>query len=154
MSNVKAIPEGYHTLTPYLILKDPAKALEFYQKALGAKELFRIGGPGGTIGHAEMQIGNSRFMLAGEFPNMGAYSIESLGKSPITFVVYVEDVDSFSRDAVAAGMKVKSEIENKFYGDRMGTFTDPFGYVWHFATHVEDVSETEMKKRAAEMSHC
>jgi PhnB protein len=149
MSKPKPIPEGYHTATPYLIIKDAAKAIEFYKKAFGAKEMMRMSQPDGRIGHAEIKIGNSPIMLADEFPEMGARSPQSLGGSPVSILLYVEDVDAFAEQAVAAGTKVVRPVKDQFYGDRSGSFEDPFGHQWHIATHVEDVAPEEMHKRAA-----
>jgi PhnB protein len=148
-SKVKPIPEGYHTATPYLIVKDAARAIEFYKKAFGATELMRMPGPGGKIGHAEIKIGDSPIMLADEVPGMGFRSPESLGGSPISILLYVEDVDVVFSEALAAGAKVQRPVADQFYGDRTGGVTDPFGHVWYIATHKEDVSPEEMKKRAA-----
>ncbi len=149
MTNTKPIPEGYHTATPYLIIKDAAKAIEFYKKAFGAKEMMRMSQPDGRIGHAEIKIGDSPIMLADEFPEMGARSPQSLGGSPVSILLYVEDVDAFAKQAVAAGTKVVRPVKDQFYGDRSGSFEDPFGHQWHIATHVEDVALEEMYKRAA-----
>lgn len=149
MSKVKAIPEGYHTATPYLIVKDASRAIDFYKKAFGATELVRMPGPGGKIGHAEIKIGDSPIMLADEVQGMGFRSPESLGGSPIGILLYVEDVDAVFSEAVAAGAKVQRPVADQFYGDRTGGVTDPFGHVWYIATHKEDVSSEEMKKRAA-----
>jgi PhnB protein len=149
MSKPKPIPEGYHTATPYLIIKDAAKAIEFYKKAFGAKEMMRMSQPDGRIGHAEIKIGNSPIMLADEFPEMGARSPQSLGGSPVSILLYVEDVDAFAEQAVAAGTKVVRPVKDQFYGDRSGSFEDPFGHQWHIATHVEDVAPDELRKRAA-----
>ncbi len=146
---VKPIPEGYHTVTPYLIVKDGARAIEFYKKAFGATELLRMADPGGKIGHAEIKIGDSPIMLADEVPEMGARSPQSLGGSPVSILLYVEDVDALFSQAVAAGAKVQRPVKDQFYGDRTGGVTDPFGHVWYIATHKEDVSPEEMQKRAA-----
>jgi PhnB protein len=148
-SNVKAVPQGYHSITPYLILKGAAQGIEFYKKAFGATEMMRMPGPDGKIGHAEIKIGDSPIMLADESPQMNARSPQTIGGSPITILLYVEDVDAVVKKAEAAGAKIERPVENKFYGDRMATLTDPFGHTWHVATHVEDVSPEEMKKRAA-----
>jgi len=148
-NKVKPIPEGYHTATPYLIVKDAARAIEFYKKAFGATELMRMPGPGGKIGHAEIKIGDSPIMLADEVPGMGFRSPESLGGSPISILLYVEDVDVVFSEALAAGAKVQRPVADEFYGDRTGGVTDPFGHVWYIATHKEDVSPEEMKKRVA-----
>ena len=144
---VKPIPDGYHTATPYLIVKDAAGALEFYKKAFGATELMRFGGPGGKIGHAEIQIGNSRVMLADEHPEMGALSPRTIGGSASGLALYVEDVDARFQQAVAAGGKVLRAVADQFYGDRSGTLEDPFGHKWTLATHKEDVSPEEMHRR-------
>jgi PhnB protein len=146
---VKPIPQGYHSVTPYLIVKGGNAAIEFYQRAFGAKERFRIPGPDGKVGHAEIVIGDSVVMLADEHPEMGAKSPQTIGGSPISILLYVEDVDAVVHQAVAAGAKIQRPIEDKFYGDRMGTLDDPFGHVWHVSTHVEDVTAEEMKKRSA-----
>jgi PhnB protein len=148
-NKVKPIPEGYHTATPYLIVKDAARAIEFYKKAFGATELMRMPGTGGKIGHAEIKIGDSPIMLADEVPGMGFRSPESLGGSPISILLYVEDVDVVFSEALAAGAKVQKPVADQFYGDRSGGVTDPFGHVWYIATHKEDVSPEEMTKRAA-----
>lgn len=146
-SGVKAIPDGYEGITPYLICKNAEAAMEFYKKAFGAVELFRIGGPG-MVGHAEMKIGNSIFMLADEFPDMGAVSPQTLGGTPVSLYIYVEDVDGFSEKAIGEGMKVLKPVADQFYGDRSGHFEDPFGHKWGFATHKEDLTPEELSERA------
>ena len=151
MKPVNPIPEGYHSITPYLIVKDGVSMLEFYKRAFGAAELFRVSGPGGKIGHAEMQIGNSRLMLADEHPEMGAVSPPSLGGSPCYIVLYVEDCDTIFNAAVAAGAEVVHPLANKFYGDRSATIKDPSGHQWTISTHIEDVTPEEMDRRMAEM---
>ena len=148
-SKVKPIPQGYHTATPYLIVNDGAKAIEFYKKAFGATELFRMAGPDGKIGHAEIKIGDSPIMLADEVTAMGHRSPQSLGGSPVSSLLYVEDVDAVFNQAVAAGAKVARPVADQFYGDRTGGVTDPFGHAWYIATHKEDVSSEELQKRAA-----
>ena len=145
----KPIPEGYHSVTPYLIVKDAARAIEFYKKAFSATEMVRMPGPDGKIGHAEIKIGDSPVMLADEAPQMGHRSAESLGGSPVSVLVYVDDADSVFNQAVAAGAAVERAMADQFYGDRMGSLKDPFGLTWHVATHMEDVSPDEMKKRAS-----
>ena len=145
---VKPIPEGYHTATPYLIIKGAADAIEFYKKAFGATELFRFPAPDGKIGHAEIKIGDSPIMLADAYPDMGYKGPKSLGGSPVSLMIYVEDVDTIFNRAVAGGATVKEAVSDKFYGDRIGTLVDPFGHVWHVSTHKEDVSLEEMEKRA------
>jgi len=146
---VNPIPENYHSVTPYLIVDDAAAALDFYQRAFGAREEVRMPGPNGRIGHAEIRIGDSVLMLADEYPEMGARSPKTLGGSPVSIMIYVEDVDSVAKQAVAAGAKETRPVEDKFYGDRSGSFLDPFGMEWHIATHVEDVPPDEMERRAA-----
>ena len=146
---VKPIPAGYHSVTPYLILDDAARALEFYKKAFGAVELMRMPAPGGRIGHAEMRIGDSPVMLADENPQMNAKSPRAFGGSPMFLMVYVPDVDATVAQAVAAGGRLERPVANQFYGDRMGGIEDPFGYHWHIATHVEDVPPDELERRAA-----
>ena len=152
MSPVKPIPEGYHSITPYLAVRGAANAIEFYKKAFGAKELFRMPQPDGRIGHAEIKIGDSPVMLADEFPEMGVVGPESRGGTTVGLLIYVNDVDAVTRQAIAAGAKVDRPVEDKFYGDRAGTFIDPFGHKWTIATHKEDVSEEELKRRAAAMA--
>jgi PhnB protein len=144
---VRPIPEGYHTVTPYLIVKGAARAIEFYQQAFGATELMRFAGPDGRLGHAEIKIGNSPIMLADEFPEMGYRSPQSLGGSAAGILLYVEDADARFRQAVAAGAKVVKPLQDQFYGDRSGTVEDPFGHQWTLATHKEDVSPEEMRRR-------
>ncbi len=143
----KPIPDGYHTATPYLIVKEAAKAIDFYKRAFGASETMRMPGPGGKIMHAEIKIGDSPIMLADEFPQMNALSPQSVGGSPIFLMLYVEDVDGLTRQAIAAGATVEQPVKNQFYGDRSGTLVDPFGHRWTIATHVEDVSPEEMQRR-------
>lgn len=145
---VKAIPEGYHTITPTLTFKNAAKAIDFYQKAFGAEELYRMSGPGGSIVHAELRIGNSRIMIGDEMG--GHLSAETLGKTAGGLHLYVEDVDQVWKRALAAGAKVSMELMDAFWGDRYGTVVDPFGYSWGLASHVEDVSMEEMKRRGDE----
>jgi len=149
MSKVKPIPEGYHSVTPYLCCKDAAAAIEFYKKAFGATEIMRMGDPGGKVGHAEIQIGDSRVMLADEFPEMGFLSPKTVGGSPVMIHLYVEDVDTTTNRAVAAGAKVTRPVADQFYGDRGGQVEDPFGHKWYVSTHKEDLSPEEIGKRAA-----
>jgi PhnB protein len=146
-SKLKPVPEGYHNLTPYLIVKGAAQALEFYQKAFGGTEIMRMPAPEGKIGHAEIKFGDSHLMLSDEAPEMGYRGPQSPGGSPVSLLLYVEDVDRTVERAIAGGAKLVRPIENKFYGDRAGTLNDPFGHTWHIATHIEDVSPEEMKKR-------
>ncbi len=145
---VKPIPEGYHSVTPYLIIRGAAEAIEFYKKAFGAVELFRFPSPDGKVGHAEIKIGDSPIMLADEYPPMGYKGPQSIGGSPVSLMIYVEDVDTIYNQAVTAGAAVKEALQDKFYGDRTGTLVDPFGHVWHISTHKEDVSMEEMERRA------
>jgi len=145
---VKPIPEGYHSVTPYLIIKGAADAIEVYKKAFGATELFRFPAPDGKIGHAEIKIGDSPIMLADEFAEMGYKGPRALGGSPVSLMIYLEDVDTVFNRAVEAGASVKQAVQDKFYGDRTGTLTDPFGHLWHVSTHKEDVSMEEMEERA------
>ena len=148
--NVKSIPEGYEGVTPYLICRNAEAAIEFYKKAFGAIELFRIGEPG-MVGHAEIKIGKAIIMLADEHPQMGVVSPDTLGGTPVQLMIYVDDVDIFTANAVGEGLTVLRPVQDQFYGDRSGQFKDPFGHVWSFATHVEDVTSDEMKERAAAM---
>jgi PhnB protein len=148
MPKVNPIPEGYHTVTPYLAIKDADKAIQFYKKALNATELFRMNGPDGKVAHAEIQIGNSRVMLADEFPQMGHMGPKSRGGTTVSFMVYVEDCDRIAKQAMSAGMTEKKAMEDQFYGDRSGTYEDPFGHVWTIGTHKEDLSPEEIDKRA------
>ena len=143
----KAIPEGYHTVTPYMIVHDASGALEFYKNAFAAQERFRYEHEG-KIGHAEIQIGDSVIMLADEYPPMGYRSAKDLGGSPISIHLYVENVDAFVDHAVKSGAKIKEPVQDKFYGDRIGTITDPYGHTWHVSTHKEDLTPEEMKERA------
>jgi PhnB protein len=150
MSEVKAVPEGYEGITPYLVCRNAEAAIDFYARAFGATELFRIGSPG-MVGHAEMKIGDSIFMLADEHPEMDALSPQSIGGSPVGLMIYVDDVDGFTSHAVAEGLEVLRPVQDQFYGDRSGQFRDPFGHKWTFATHTEDVAPEEMSRRAAEL---
>jgi PhnB protein len=145
---VKAIPTGYHSLTPYLIVHDAQKALEFYKTALGAEECVRMDAPDGRIAHAEIKVGNSMLMLADEAKERGFNSARSLGSTPVSLMLYTEDVDNVVQKAIELGATARGPVEDQFYGDRMGTIVDPFGHIWHIATHVEDVSPEEMQRRA------
>lgn len=147
--SVQPIPAGYHTLTPYLIIREAARALDFYKQAFGADECCRLSAPDGKVGHAEMRIGDSIFMLADESPEWGSRSPELLGGTAVSLVLYVENVDAVFQRAIDAGAKVLRPLEDKFYGDRMGTLLDPFGHEWSLATHIEDVSPEEMERRVA-----
>lgn len=147
---VKPIPEGYHSVTPYLIVNDGVRALDFYKEAFGATELMRMPAADGKIGHAEIRIGDSPVMLADEMPEMGFRSPKSLGGPGVSLMIYVEDVDARFKKALAAGGKEMRAVQDQFYGDRSGTLEDPFGHVWTISTHVEDVPEAEMQRRAEE----
>jgi len=149
MPDVKSVPDGYHTLTPYLIVSDGAAAIAFYAEAFGAAERLRLDRPDGKIGHAEIAIGDSLFMLADEYSLHSAWAPGHFGGSPVTLHVYVENVDAVVARAVAAGANIVRPIQDQFYGDRSGSFTDPFGHVWHVATHIEDVPPDEIALRAA-----
>lgn len=148
MADVKPIPDGYHSITPYLSVKGAVDAIEYYKKAFGATELFRMEHEG-KVGHAELKIGDSPFMLADEYPDMGFVSPKTLGGSPVGIMIYVEDVDTTFKQAVAAGGVEKKAVQDQFYGDRSGTLTDPFGHVWTVATHKEDLTAEEIDKRMA-----
>jgi PhnB protein len=151
-TKIKPIPKGYHAVTPYLSVKGAAGAIAFYKKAFEAKEVMRMPGPGGTIGHAEIQVGDSRIMLADEFPEMNFRSPHSVGGTPVNIHLYVSDVDKVVKKAVAAGAKSLRPVADQFYGDRSGSLEDPFGHVWHIATHKKDIPVKELKKRAAAMA--
>lgn len=148
-SNVKPVPDGYHSVTPYLIVDGGAAAIAFYARAFGAEEVVRMDAPGGKLGHAELQVGDSRIMLADEFPEMGARGPRSFGGTPVNLLLYVNDCDAVFARAVAAGATVKRPLKDQFYGDRSGTVEDPFGHSWTIATHTEDVPPDEMQRRAA-----
>ena len=145
----KPVPDGYHTATPYLIVDGAAKALDFYQRVFGATERMRMPGPGGKVGHAEISIGDSVIMLADEHPEIGARGPRAYGGAAVSLHLYVPDVDAMVKKAVAAGATLLRPVEDKFYGDRMGTIEDPFGHHWHVSTHQEDVPPDEMARRAA-----
>jgi len=147
-AKVNPIPEGYHSITPYLHMRRCSEAIEFYKKAFGAIECVRMGGPDGKIGHAELKIGDSMIMLADECPEMGAKGPETFGGTTFTVALYVDDVDAVFKKAISSGAKQARPVENQFYGDRAGSIIDPFGHQWHIATHVEDVPPDEMARRA------
>jgi PhnB protein len=149
-SKVKPIPEGYHSAMPFLTVDNGQKALEFYKRAFGAKEVMRLEGPDGKLGYAEIQIGDSRIMLSDEFPNMNK-SAKTLGGSPVAIMLYVEDADKLFKQAVTAGAKEVQPLKDQFFGDRTGSVTDPFGHRWFVCTHIEDVPPEELKRRAAEV---
>jgi PhnB protein len=147
---VSPIPEGYNSITPYLIIKGAARAIEYYKSVFGATEVFRMDQPDGKVGHAELKIGDSRVMLADENLSMGAghTSATSIGQSPVSLYLYIPDVDRVVERAVAAGAKILKPVEDQFYGDRSGFIQDPFGHLWGIATHVEDVAPQELEERA------
>ena len=146
------IPEGYPRVTPYLHVDGAAAAIDFYRSVLGATERMRMPMPGDRIGHAELDIGDSVIMLADESPDMGALGPKTVGGTPVSLHVYVEDVDAVFERAIQAGAKALRPVEERFYGDRTGAFEDPFGHRWDIATHVEDVPPDEMERRMAEMA--
>jgi PhnB protein len=154
MAKVSYIPKDYNSVTPYLIVKGAAKAIDYYKKVFGATEVMRMPGPGGRIGHAELKIGDSHIMLADESPNMGhaRSSAATMGGSPVSLLVYLPDVDKVIERATTGGAKIVKPVENQFYGDRSGFIQDPFGHFWSVATHIEDVSPKEMENRMKKMS--
>ena len=152
MAQVKPIPDEYRGATPYLCVNGAAAAIDFYKKAFGATEIMRMPAPDGKIGHAEIKIRDAIIMLADEFPEMGHVSAKSLGGSPVSILLYFENVDEIARQATAAAAKVVRPVEDQFYGDRMGKLEDPFGHFWFVATHKEDLSPEEMQRRAAAMA--
>jgi PhnB protein len=145
---VEPVPEGYHTLTPYLSVENAADAIEYYKQAFGAEEKFRMDAPGGKIGHAELQIGDSHVMLSDPFPQSSTKTPREVGATTGSIFMYVEDVDAVVKQAVDAGATVTMEVADQFWGDRFGTITDPFGHIWAIATHIEDVPPEEMAERA------
>lgn len=147
----QAIPCGYHTVTPYLVLADADAAIAFYAAALGAEEIYRLAMPDGSLAHVELQIGDSRLMAASANPAWGARSARDFGGSPIGLCIYTHDVDALAARFVAAGGAVKRPLADQFYGDRSGQFADPEGYIWTLAQHIEDVSPEEMARRMAQM---
>ena len=150
-SNVNFTPDGYHTITPYLICRNAAAAMDFYKRVFDTTELVRMTGPGGRIAHAEIKVGDSCVMLADENLEMGAQSPQAIGGSPVHILVYVKDADTAVNQAVKAGSKLDKPVADQFYGDRSGSVTDPFGHKRTIATHIEDVSPEEMEKRAAKL---
>ncbi len=150
-SRVKPIPDGHRTVTPYLAIKNAAKALEFYKRAFGAVESYTLMMPDGRVGHAEIRLGDSLIMLSDEFPEYGGKAPESLGGSPVSLHLYVEDVDAFVKRALDAGAKERKPVMDQFYGDRSGQLEDPFGHLWWVATHKEDVAPEEMQRRVQAM---
>jgi len=151
--SVRAIPEGYSSVTPYLIIKNASDAIEFYKKAFDAKEIFRMPTRDDKIKHAEIQIGDSKIMLADEFPEMNVFGPQAPGRTPVLIHLYVQDVDHVFNNAVNAGATVVRELANQFYGDRSGFLIDPFGHSWGVASHVEDVSPEEIVERAKAAAH-
>ena len=147
-------PRPYHSITPYLIIKGAARALDYYRTVFGATETMCFPAPNGLIAHAEIRIGDSPVMLADEMPGMEFRSASSLGSSPVALLVYVEDVDACAARAVAAGATALKPVQDQFYGDRSGTFVDPFGHIWTIATHLEDVAPEELRRRMANMQPC
>jgi PhnB protein len=148
---VKPVPDGYRSITPYLAVKHAADAIDFYRRAFGARERMRLAAPEGKIGHAELEIGDSVVMLADEFPDMDFRGPASLGGTSVTLHLYVKDVDASFRKATEVGAKPVREVRDQFYGDRTGAVRDPFGHVWHLATHKEDLSSEEIARRAKAM---
>lgn len=144
---VKPIPAGYHVVTPYLSIRGAASAIDFYKRAFGARERLRMEMPGGKIGHAELKLGDSVVMLADEYPQMDFLGPKSRGGTSVTLHLYVKNTDAVVAAAVAAGARILRPVKDEFYGDRTGTVEDPFGHVWHIATHKEDLSKAEMKRR-------
>jgi PhnB protein len=151
-AKVRPIPDGYRSVTPYLVVKGAAKAIDFYKKVFGAREKFRMDGPGGTVAHAEIEIGDSVVMLADENPQHGALSPATVGGTPVSIMLYVEDVDRTAETLTKAGAKTLRPVQDMFYGDRSGGFEDPFGHRWHVSTHIEDVSPEEIERRMRTMS--
>lgn len=152
MANVKPIPDWYHNVTPYLFVRGAGKAIEFYKSIFGASEKMRMPGPDGRIMHAEIKVGDSTIMLADENPQMGVQGPQSIGRTATSLHIYVENVDGVVQKAVEAGAKLVRPVKDQFYGDRSGTLIDPFGHMWSVATHIEDVSPEEMRKRMAAIS--
>ena len=149
MVEVKPIPDGYPRVIPYLSVEGASAAIDFYTRVFGARERMRMPAPDGKIGHAELEIGDSLIMLADVFPDMGGQTPQELGGTPVTVMVYLENVDAVFDRAIAAGATVEREVQDQFYGDRAGQFVDPFGHKWFVATHVEDVSPEDMERSAA-----
>jgi PhnB protein len=149
-SKVRAVPEGFHTITPHLVIRGATAAIEFYKKAFGAQTIMSMPGPGGKVMHAELKIGDSILFLADEFPDMGSCAPAPGSSSPVVLNLYVEDCDKIFNQAVAAGAKVQMPPADMFWGDRYAKFSDPFGHNWSVATHIEDVPPAEMPKRAEE----
>ena len=151
-NKVKPIPEGYHNVTPYLVIKGAAAAIDFYKQALGAVEVMRMPQPDGRVGHAELKFGDSYVMLADEFPEMNIVGPKTLGNTSVALLLYVDDVDKIVERAVSLGATINRPVADQFYGDRTGTIEDPFGHKWTLAVHLEDVSPEEMERRMAAMA--
>ena len=149
--SVSPIPDGYHSITPYLIVKEAAKAIDFYKRAMGATEVLVLDGPGGTIMHAEIKIGDSHVMLADEFPDMNILAPQNPGNCGVGICLYVPNVDEAVATAIDAGCQVQRPLEDQFYGDRSATLEDPFGHRWTISTHIEDVSHDEIRERMQQM---
>ncbi len=147
IDKIRPVPTGHHTATPYLVVEDAVEAIDFYKRAFGAKEVMRIE-TGGKIGHAQIRIGNSHIMISDEHPEAGALSPKSFGGSPVRIFLYVKNVDSFVGRAVAVGATLKQLVDEKVYGDRSGSLEDPFGHIWHVATHRTNRSNEEIQQRA------
>ncbi|TWT34983.1 Glyoxalase-like domain protein [Thalassoglobus neptunius] len=149
--SVKPVPDGYHAVQAYLIVQNATEAIEWYKEVFGTEEQMRLTGPGGSVGHAELQIGDSVVMLASEFPDMEVYAPEHFNGSPISMAIYLEDVDTVYQRAIDAGATAKRPVQDQFYGDRSGMIVDPFGHSWSLATHIEDVTPEEVQKRFDQM---
>jgi PhnB protein len=149
---MKSVPRGYRTATPYLTIKGAASAIDFYKRAFRAKVLMCLSEPSGKVGHAEIKIGDSRIMLADEYPEFGSRGPQSFGGSPVSILLYVDDCDAIFKEALSKGAKIVKPMSDQLYGDRAGTLEDPFGHVWTIATHKEDLSSEELLRRAAELS--
>ncbi|QBB70795.1 VOC family protein [Pseudolysobacter antarcticus] len=147
MKNLKTIPDGFHTLTPYIVVRDAASAIAFYREAFGAEEMYRLTEPGGKVGHAELRIGNSLLMLADEYPDFGALSPQSIGGSPVKLHLSVDDVDDFFAHAIAAGATILRAVKDEFHGNRMGMLVDPYGHTWSISTQIEQLTPEEMQRR-------
>jgi PhnB protein len=151
-NKVKPIPEGYHSITPYLVIKGAAAAIDFYKQAFNATEIMRMPQPDGRVGHAELKFGDSVVMLADEYPELQVVGPKTLGNTSVGLLLYLDDVDKAVERAVSLGATIKKPIADQFYGDRTGTIEDPFGHKWTLAVHIEDVSQEEMQRRMAEQS--
>ena len=152
LKKAKSVPRGYRTVTPYLIIKDAASAIDYYKQAFKAKVLMCLSEPSGKVGHAEIKIGDSRIMLADEYPEMGSRGPQSFGGSPVSILLYMDDCDEIFDRAIAKGAKIVKPMSDQFYGDRAGTLEDPFGHIWTIATHKEDLTSEEILQRAAARS--